>query len=434
MSAAPTPSPTLSVVVATVGRPTLLATLESLHQLSPDDELLLVTDGDHPEAFAMLDSAGLSCRTQRIVHRLPANDFGHRLRNLYASRATGDRVLHLDDDDVYLDGALGRVRGECARHPGKLVVFRMVGPRGTFPRARRMSVGNVGTPCGALPNEPAKWGWWDPGLGGDGAFYQTCKFDVAWCDDVICALNPDRWDAPPEAKVFIRPACRIAAGGGIPHAFHRIWLGGGPMPDEFVRYGKSWLRLNPGWEMRTWTDDTLPEIVNRAEFDRFGDNLSGKTDVLRYELLWRFGGVYLDTDFEALKPLGDLFDGLNHFAADEAPGVPGTAILGSAPESALYRHLVEALPASVREHSNYLEQSGPPFLAREIDRYFGADRLRRNLGPVWEHLSRDCSRHLYLFEGPYFYPYGHWEKHRRGEKFADAYGAHHWAHSWRGPA
>ena len=95
--------PTISVVLPTIGRATLMATLESLRQLSRADELLLITDGEHPEAFAMLDHARLICRTQRIVHRPKANDWGHTLRNVYSQRATGQRVLHMDDDDVFLE-------------------------------------------------------------------------------------------------------------------------------------------------------------------------------------------------------------------------------------------------------------------------------------------------------------------------------------------
>src|SRR6266851_4883196 len=99
-------APTLSVVIATIGRPTLIATLESLRQLAPTDEILLLTDGDHPQVISMLNSAGLACSSQHIVHQPQANDWGHTLRNLYSHRAKGERVLHIDDDDVYLDGAI----------------------------------------------------------------------------------------------------------------------------------------------------------------------------------------------------------------------------------------------------------------------------------------------------------------------------------------
>jgi hypothetical protein len=424
------PFPSLSIVVTTVGRPTLIATLESLRQLAPADELLLITDGDHPGAFTMLDHARLACRTQRIVHRPAARDWGHRLRNLYSSRASGERVLHLDDDDVYLDGAISRVRQVCAQHPGKLVVFQMLIPGGRVPMAHRLCIGNIGTSCGALPNEPARWGCWEPFYGGDGAFYQSCQFDVIWCDEPICAIQPHAWDAPSSAKCFVHPTHRVEVAGSIPKVLHRIWLGGRPLPDEFVRFGATWLRLNPDWQLRTWTEENLPELVNRVEYDA-APKVAFKADILRYELLWRYGGVYIDTDFDALKPLGDLFDDINAFFADEGPNTPSIGILGCIPGDPFYRHLIEVLPRSYREHPGDVHKTGPPFFAREIDRFFGADRYIRNLGRVWEHISRDLANRMYGFESRFFFPYGYGEQHRRHELFPDAFAVHHWAHSWR---
>jgi len=425
------PIPTLSVVIATIGRATLMATLESLRQLGPRDEVLLITDGEHPHASTMLDCAGLRCSSQFIVHRPQASDWGHTLRNLYSSRAKGDRVLHIDDDDVYLDGAIDTVRFECAKHPDELVVFRMLTRNGHIPITHQIRVGNIDTKCGALPNVPEKWGVWGAFYGGDGAFYESCRFDVAWCDKAITAQRPHEWDSPPGARTFIRPTHRAEVAGRIPKVFHRIWLGGQPMPDEFRRYGDSWLKLNPAWEMRTWSEENLPDVINLFEFQSFSKP-AGKADVLRYELLWRFGGVYLDTDFEPLKPLGSLFDDINTFFADQGPLAPAIGILGSVPRDPFYEHLVAALPASARNTTGSLvEKTGPGFFARELDRFFGRERLIRNLGLVWEHVNHDLTRRMYGFETRYFYPYGFWELHRRNEKFPEAYAVHHWAHSWR---
>jgi hypothetical protein len=425
-----TADPTLSIVIATIGRPTLIATLESLQQLGPQDEVLLLTDGDHPQAAAMLGAARLSCSIRQIVHQPRANDWGHTLRNLYSHLAKGDRVLHIDDDDVYLDGAIDIVRAECSQYPGQLVVFRMLTAARHIPASHEIRVGNIGTNCGALPNVPEKWGRWQPYYGGDGAFYESCRFQVAWCDRAITVERPHQWDCPAEAKQFIHPTHRVDVSGRIPKVFHRIWLGGRPMPDEFKRYGDSWLELNPEWEMRTWSEENLPAIINRTEFEA-STTLAGKSDVLRFELLWQFGGVYVDTDFQALKPLGALLDNINTFFADEGPNTPATAILGSVPRDPFYEHLIAAIPDSVRSHDGLVEQTGPGFFAREIDRFLHRDRLIRNLGAVWEHVSHDMSRRLYGFETRFFYPYGYWEQHRRHETFADAYAAHHWAHSWR---
>ena len=38
-----------------------------------------------------------------------------------------------------------------------------------------------------------------------------------------------------------------------------------------------------------------------------------KSDVLRYQLLWNFGGLYVDVDFECIKPLDILLEKLSFF-------------------------------------------------------------------------------------------------------------------------
>jgi hypothetical protein len=364
------------------------------------------------------------------VHRPKANDWGHTLRNVYSQRATGQRVLHMDDDDVFLEGAMDVVRRKCVNNPGKLVVFQCLGPGFVVPHRHELRPGNVGTECGALPNEPDKWGRWESCYGGDGMFYTSCKFPVEWCDEPISTVRPHDWDAPTTGRKFICPSYRAQECGSIPKVFHRIWLGTQPIPDDFRRYGELWLSLNPEWKMQTWTDENLLEIRNRSEFNNC-EKFAQKADVLRYELLWRFGGVYIDMDFEPLKPLGQAFDGINAFFADEKPGTPAIGILGSVPSDPFFEHLIEALPASIRAHTGVSEATGPMFFARELARYFAADWHIRRLGEIWEHVDWRRSRWLYGYESRYFYPYGYWEPQRRGERFPGSYAVHHWAHSWK---
>ena len=111
----------------------------------------------------------------------------------------------------------------------------------------------------------------------------------------------------------------------IPRIFHRIWLGAAPMPEEHVAYGEGWARLHPGWTMRLWTeaDAPAPPGVARAR------NLAERADLVRYEVIRRHGGVYVDTDMECLRPIDELLEGVRAFAAYEVPGRLCNAVLGA---------------------------------------------------------------------------------------------------------
>lgn len=87
------------------------------------------------------------------------------------------------------------------------------------------------------------------------------------------------------------------------------------LPPKAVVYRQKLLELHPDWTYRLWTDADNLQFV-RQEFPDFYDVFVGlpknimRADVIRYLLLYRLGGLYLDTDYEMLKP----FDLLNYGA------------------------------------------------------------------------------------------------------------------------
>jgi inositol phosphorylceramide mannosyltransferase catalytic subunit len=200
----------------------------------------------------------------------------------------------------------------------------------------------------------------------------------------------------------------------IPQVFHRIWLGGN-MPAEFVRYGESFARLHPGWEMRLWTEQNLPKLRNQAAFDA-ASHPAQKADILRYELLLEYGGVYLDTDFECLKPLDELLKGVRIFSASEDTQWVSIGIMGAVPNHPLFQAVVAELPRALlaRPSAPINEQTGPLFFTRVVT----ARKLKG--------LDAD----LVIYPPQLFYPYRIGEEHLKKAGFPQAFAVHHWAGSW----
>lgn len=92
----------------------------------------------------------------------------------------------------------------------------------------------------------------------------------------------------------------------IPRIIHFVWLGS-PLPEKTKKFVKTWEELHPDWTIRIWLDEDVPAfgLKNQAAFDR-ATNFGEKSDIFRYEILYRFGGVYVDTDFECIKPFDVL--------------------------------------------------------------------------------------------------------------------------------
>jgi hypothetical protein len=192
--------------------------------------------------------------------------------------------------------------------------------------------------------------------------------------------------------------------------FHRIWLGKEPIPREFEGFAQSWLHHHPGWSMRTWTDVALGSITNKAAVSH-SSSVSGIANILRYEILFHFGGIYIDTDFECLHNLEGLLDEVDCFVALQAPDLANNAIMGAVPHHPFIRKLIEGLSSSARNLAGLpsIKQSGPYYLSEQL-------RGRSDVT---------------VFAPALFYPYQWHERWRRHENFPEAYAVHHWSLSWR---
>jgi mannosyltransferase OCH1-like enzyme len=115
----------------------------------------------------------------------------------------------------------------------------------------------------------------------------------------------------------------------IPRVFHQIWVGPDPFPGEYVRYQQTWLERHPGWELRFWTEENLPEPLRRPEAAERLRVPAERANILRLELLWRFGGVYVDTDFECFRSIEPLIEDAEVFISLAKAGKVNNALMGS---------------------------------------------------------------------------------------------------------
>jgi hypothetical protein len=210
-----------------------------------------------------------------------------------------------------------------------------------------------------------------------------------------------RASAMPNGRPLLR---RLFTRRRIPRVFHRVWLGHKAMPAAFVRFGETWSDCHPGWEMRLWTEADLPVLGldGVAAQTRTARELS---NLMRYEILARHGGVYIDTDFECLRSIEPLLGDVEVFTALELPGRAAIGVLGCVPGHPLLRWAAEAALTTVGRGADSRDANGPYFFSLLLEQTPGVT----------------------LFAPELFYPYRWDEPERRHESFPDAYAVHHWA-------
>ncbi|HEY5342673.1 MAG TPA: glycosyltransferase [Solirubrobacteraceae bacterium] len=195
----------------------------------------------------------------------------------------------------------------------------------------------------------------------------------------------------------------------IPRTIHRIWIGGEAMPAEHERFGTTFAQRHPDWEMRLWTEEDLPALGITETDRRHVRTRSELSNLMRYEILYRFGGIYVDTDFECLRSLTPLLRGIAAFTALELPGRTATGILGSVPDHPVFARAAQQARLTLGEGAHSADANGPYFFS----------------------LLLEQESNVAIFPARLFYPYLWNEPERRDETFPDAYAVHHWAMSWR---
>lgn len=241
---------------------------------------------------------------------------------------------------------------------------------------------------------------------------------------------------------------------GIPRIIHQSWKSHASIPKRFQPWMRSWTNMHPAWTYVFWTDaDNLalfqklyPEYLHVAK----SVGKIGLADMARYALLHSVGGLYVDADFECVKPFDQLLRENELFLSSE-PRVHSVLLENS--DSVV---LCNALMASKPKHRFWL---------RVLDAIKTKFEREGNNGPVgltgplivkqtYNAQFRDDAS-VAIFPQEYFYPeIAYWNigkleeicrkrsdpaaqevcswltKFPQGEFTANTHATHHWQCTW----
>lgn len=188
-------------MLTTVGRPDLLYMLESLvNELQEQDYLYIFVDGiDNAENSKKIFNSikdKFICNTIFSVELENKGYWGHGLRNKFQNKLLGDYIIHADDDDVFIKNSFSEIRKSIINDEnGETIYFFKFYDNFRFNkvvwRTPNLALGNIGTPCGVIPNKPENFGVWEYRHGGDFDFYNKCKFkNTIFIDKIIYCVKP----------------------------------------------------------------------------------------------------------------------------------------------------------------------------------------------------------------------------------------------------
>lgn len=232
----------------------------------------------------------------------------------------------------------------------------------------------------------------------------------------------------------------------IPKIIHQIWSGNdNPLPKVFQVLGDTWKRDYPDWEYRLWDDARMSAFVKKYYpeyeeiYSQFPYNIQ-RWDAIRYLILYRMGGMYVDVDYESIRSIEPLLSGKTCcFSEDpvihkgnygEVERYFNNAMMLSTPNHPFMKKIIESVFQETRE-------------AYDIHSY---DYILKTTGPwkvmdVYYQASEEERQAVYILPKEYVTPFDYYqarrfikERERSSELencLKEAYAVHYFFSNWR---
>lgn len=196
----------------------------------------------------------------------------------------------------------------------------------------------------------------------------------------------------------------------IPKIIHYIWIGTkefSPLQNKCIASWKDHMKED-GWQYKLWNEKTLPsEVINHPYFVKMYERKkwSYVSDFIRFWVLSKEGGIYLDTDVEVLKPFDDLLNQYGFVGKSES-GQIESAVIGATQNTKFTQIALNRYTADTEDST---EELGPTMLAKAIQEDEG---------------------NITIYSHEYFFPFSFGEKFTQKHIKPETYSIHWWDYSW----
>ena len=208
-------------------------------------------------------------------------------------------------------------------------------------------------------------------------------------------------------------------------------MSGDPYPPKIAKCLNSWKKYLPDYEIVLWDTnrfDLNSSIWVKQAYEN--KKYAFAADYIRFFALYHYGGIYLDSDVEVLKPFDDLLD-LPYFVGAEKVGTPEAAIMGAEKGCDWIKQCLDYY-----ENRSFIKEDGcldirklPEIMNEEIQKLKPIRIL--SLDESKQIRTLDFSKEVLIFNDVYFSPKVF--DSREVELTPYTYAIHHYQNSWFSP-
>lgn len=190
----------------------------------------------------------------------------------------------------------------------------------------------------------------------------------------------------------------------IPKIIHYCWFGKKPesQPKIIGTCFDSWKKHNPDYEIKMWNEETFDINTNNWTKETYNSGISAYgylADYVRLSVLYNYGGIFVDADYQMLGSLDNLLDN-KLFVGQQDINEYGTAIIGCEPKNPVIKQLLDYY-----EPVNYIL----------FDNNLNRENLPRMLYKRLTNLPEDLCDGVTVYAKEYFYPDGEPEETSYGK-------------------
>jgi len=180
----------------------------------------------------------------------------------------------------------------------------------------------------------------------------------------------------------------------IPKIIHQIWIGPRPAPIKWIQSWLNYIKKYPNYQYKLWTQPELEKfpMINKHLYQREIKPYA-KADIARYEILYKYGGIYIDADIiwlgdKSFDTLLEESQSTGFFAGMGSKVYLGNSLFGCSMGSPHIKAVIDRVKSTYRNNlrNKVWKRTGPKQFSKAL--------IKRNIT---------------IFPKQYFYPKS-WQK------------------------
>lgn len=182
----------------------------------------------------------------------------------------------------------------------------------------------------------------------------------------------------------------------IPKTIHYCWFGHKPLPRSAQRCLASWHKYFPDYEIKEWNESNFDTSANPYCRDAYADGkYAYVSDYARFLILYRYGGLYFDTDVRVIRPMDDIVERGAFMGMEQLFGVAPGLCLGAEAGHPVYKEMIDFY-----DNLSYRDANGHPIQGMVVPQ---TTAILRREGLVLENKVQQVAN-IWVYPSEYFDP------------------------------